>query len=408
LHYHPLKEGSFMEIRKDSLVTPAMQTSADGKGKVRETESSPAAPGDTFTKSARDANATFTAENFYSIPTPMEMTPQGKKIMYPEKRIDAVREVLEMQKVWDEGITGKGVTIAVVDTGIYPHPDIKGRILAFKDFVNGRDAVPYDDNGHGTHVAGCAAGSGEKADGHFKGPAPEANLVGVKVLSGQGSGSMAGIIKGIQWVIDNKDRYNIKVMNLSLGGPANLKEKDDLVSLAIKRAADAGIVPLIAAGNSGPMKYTIGTPAICSEALTVGAYDDKNTANKSDDTMAFFSSRGPTTRDGKVKPDIASPGVQIVSLRSPGSMIDKENVPHLGDYYVLLSGTSMATPVMAGVIADMIQANPNLTPAQVKEIAMKTARPLNDASPTMQGMGLTDPYAAVQEAKKRAAEKPDK
>lgn len=394
-----------MDIRNDNLVNPAAKPVVADTAKVRakKADGAPAVPGDIFTRSASEpkTDVAFKAENYFSIPTPMELTPQGKKIMYPEKRIDAVKEVLDMQKVWDEGITGKGVTIAVVDTGIYPHPDIKGRILAFKDFVNGRDDVPYDDNGHGTHVAGCCAGNGEKAEGSFKGPAPEANLVGVKVLSGQGSGSMAGIIKGIQWCIDNKERYNIKVMNLSLGGPANLKEKDDLVSLAIRRAAEAGIVPLIAAGNSGPAKFTIGTPAICSEALTVGAYDDKNTADKSDDTMAFFSSRGPTTRDGKVKPDVASPGVQIVSLRSPGSMIDKENVPHLGDYYVLLSGTSMATPVMAGVVADMLQANPSLTPEEVKSIAMKTAKVIPDASPTMQGAGLTDPYAAVQEAKAR-------
>jgi len=391
-----------MEIRKDSLVAPATMPAVSDGRKAAAPDGAPAAPGDTFTRSgAPKGDVVFTAESFYSLPTPMEMTPQGKKIMYPEKRIDAVKEVLDLQRLWDEGITGKGITIAVVDTGIYPHPDTKGRILAFKDFVNGRDDVPYDDNGHGTHVSGCCAGNGEKAEGHFKGPAPEANLVGVKVLSGQGSGSMAGIIKGIQWCIDNKDKYNIRVMNLSLGGPSNLKEKDDLVSLAIKRAADAGIVPLIAAGNSGPSKFTIGTPGNTSEALTVGAYDDKNTAEKSDDTMAFFSSRGPTTRDGVTKPDIASPGVQIVALRSPGSMIDKENVPHLGDYYVLLSGTSMATPVMAGVVADMLQANPNLSPAEVKEIVMKTAHQLKDASPTMQGAGLTDPYAAVQEAKRR-------
>ncbi|HXE73978.1 MAG TPA: S8 family peptidase, partial [Candidatus Nitrosotenuis sp.] len=305
--------------------------------------------------------------------------------------------------VWAQGFTGKGIGVAVIDTGVYPHPDLEGRIVGFKDFVNGK-TEPYDDNGHGSHVSGLVAGDGSKAGGKFKGTAPEANIIGVKVLDRMGGGSMANVIKGVQWCIENKDRYNIKVINMSLGAGSNQKEKDDIVALAVKACLDAGIVPVIAAGNSGPFKETIGTPAVARDVLTVGAYDDKNTPTLADDTMAFFSSRGPTTRDRNIKPDIASPGVQLVSLRSPGSMIDGENVMHLGDYYVLLSGTSMATPVAAGVVADVIQANPNLTPREVIQIIKETARPQEGVPAIMQGHGLIDPAAAVRRALQLKAE----
>jgi len=161
---------------------------------------------------------------------------------------------------------------------------------------------------------------------------------------------------------------------------------------------EAGIVPVVAAGNSGPGKQTIGTPAISSQVLTVGAYDDKNTPEHDDDTMAYFSSRGPTTRDKNIKPDISAPGVNMVSFRSPGSQIDRANVMHLGDYYVLLSGTSMATPVTAGIVADIIQANPDLTPQQVIGILKETAEPMKDTKAILGGHGLVDPAKAVRRA----------
>lgn len=236
------------------------------------------------------------------------------------------------------------------------------------------------------------------AGGKFQGSAPEANLVGVKVLSGEGGGAMSDVIRGIDWCVANKQKYNIRVMSLSLGAPAFQKERYDLVAKAIAKAYDAGIVPVIAAGNSGPFLETIGTPAISSKGLTVGAYDDKNTPNVADDTMAVFSSRGPTTRDRTIKPDIASPGVQLVATLSPKSMIDRENIPRYGDHYILLSGTSMATPVAAGIVADVIQANPDLTPGEVINLLKTTTRPIADTNPLVQGAGLIDPLTAVKTA----------
>jgi len=333
----------------------------------------------------------------FHVPSPMELEGLSKGVPDGTKRIDVLKEVLHLDQVHAMGITGKGVTVAVIDTGTFPHEDYKARLIGWKDMVNDRPE-PYDDNGHGTHCAGLVLGDGKMAGGKFQGSAPEANLVGVKVLSGEGGGAMSDVIRGIDWCVANKQKYNIRVMSLSLGAPAFQKERYDLVAKAIAKAYDAGIVPVIAAGNSGPFLETIGTPAISSKGLTVGAYDDKNTPNVADDTMAVFSSRGPTTRDRTIKPDIASPGVQLVATLSPKSMIDRENIPRYGDHYILLSGTSMATPVAAGIVADVIQANPDLTPGEVINLLKTTTRPIADTNPLVQGAGLIDPLTAVKTA----------
>lgn len=331
--------------------------------------------------------------------TPIELRHPYPKKQVPDgsKRIDAVKDVLHMDQVHAMGITGKGVTVAVIDTGIYPHEDYQARLIGWKDMVNDRPQ-PYDDNGHGTHCAGLVAGDGHMAGGKFQGSAPEANLVGIKVLSGEGGGAMSDVVRGIEWAIENKERYNIRVLSMSLGAPSFQKARFDLVSQAVDKAYDAGILPVIAAGNSGPTLETIGTPGISDKALTIGAYDDKNTANLSDDTVAFFSSRGPTTRDRTLKPDMVSPGVNLVSTLSPRSGIDRENIPRYGDHYILLSGTSMATPVAAGIVACMLQANPLLTPAQTVDILKATALEVADTSPIVQGAGLINPVEAVKTA----------
>lgn len=238
---------------------------------------------------------------------------------------------------------GTGVTIAVVDTGIYRHPDFASRIIAFADFVSGKKS-PYDDNGHGTHVAGCAAGDGRRSGGRYRGPAPGALLAGVKVLDKTGSGSMSGVLAGINWVIANRARYKLRIMSISLGGaPAQTCGADPLC-LAVGRAWQAGIVVVVAAGNEGPGPGTISTPGVSPVVITVGAMDDRNTVNRSDDRLAGFSSRGPTP-ESVHKPDILAPGVSITAARSPGSVIDRSSPgARVGAWYLRLSGTSMATP----------------------------------------------------------------
>ena len=263
--------------------------------------------------------------------------------------------------MWNLGYDGSGITIAVIDTGIdASHPDLQGKVIGWKDFVNGKTS-PYDDNGHGTHVSSIAAGTGAASNGKYKGMAPGAKLVGVKVLSGEGSGSVSDIIAGVDWVIQNKDKYGIRVINLSLGGSQSSDGTDSL-SQEVDKAWEAGIVVCVAAGNSGPDKYTIGSPAAAPEVITVGAVD-KN------DVITDFSSRGPTA-DNRLKPEVVAPGNWIIAARASGTQLTDVTI---GDYYVAAPGTSMATPHVAGISALILQAHPDWTPDQVKKALIETA-----------------------------------
>lgn len=302
--------------------------------------------------------------------------------------MDNANQTLGVDKLHAKGITGKGVTVCVIDTGIAQHPDVKDRIIGFKDMVNGK-AEAYDDQGHGSHCAGIVAGSGVSSEGKFKGVAPEASLVGVKVLDAQGSGSFSNVIKGIQWAVENKEQFSIDVISMSLGGRASQSAENDPVAQAVEAAHAAGITTVVAAGNEGPRGGTIGTPAIAPNIITVGAQDDKGTLTREDDGLAYFSSRGPTTVDKLTKPDILAPGVNITSLSNRGNG------------YVSMSGTSMATPFAAGVAALMHQVKPEISPSQVKEVMMQNADslpPVNgkplDAN--QQGKGVVDPIQNVE------------
>ncbi|MEN1967137.1 S8 family peptidase [Lentibacillus sp. N15] len=290
--------------------------------------------------------------------------------------LDVATREIGAKKVQEQlGLTGKGVTVAVIDTGIYPHEDLtspENRIIAFKDFVqNETDA--YDDNGHGTHCAGDVAGNGDQSGGKFIGPAPKASLIGVKVLDQDGGGKLSTIIKGIAWCINNKSKYNIRIISLSLGADAFESYRDDPLAQAAEKAWHHGIVVCAAAGNEGPMAKTISTPAIDPFIITVGSADDQNTPTRSDDTIADYSSRGPTI-DSFVKPDIYAPGTNIISLLAPDSTLATQSQEQIVDEnYIQLSGTSMATPICAGVVALMLEANPYLSPNDVKSILQTTA-----------------------------------
>lgn len=320
-----------------------------------------------------------------------------KKIWY-DREVKAVLDVasptVQSPALWENNLTGQGVVVAVLDTGIYDHPDLSGRIKAFNDLVN-QKTNPYDDNGHGTHVAGDIASNGSQSGFRYCGPAPEAEVVGVKVLDKMGSGSFSTVIEGIQWCIDNKESLKIKVINMSLGAAAIESYQNDPVCQAVEKAWQAGIVVCAAAGNDGPEPKTISTPGIDPIIITVGALDDINTTNPDDDDVAEFSSRGPTI-DDLIKPDILAPGANIISLRSPGSMLDKKNSQsRVDNWYSSFSGTSMATPVCCGVVAQMLQADGSLTPEQVKARLIETARKLGDLDPNVQGAGVIDAQEAV-------------
>ncbi|UCZ53946.1 S8 family peptidase [Bacillus shivajii] len=291
----------------------------------------------------------------------------------------------------DTVLTGSGVTVAVIDTGIHPHEDLLGRITGFADFIDGRTQA-YDDNGHGTHVAGAVAGNGRSAGGEYQGPAPEANVIGVKVLNKTGAGSLETVMQGVDWCISYNERNPdrpINIINLSLGSPAQRfdQEEDDPLVKIVNAAWDRGIVVCAAAGNDGPSTQTIASPGLSGKIITVGALDNRNSVEREDDDVASFSSRGPTIY-GKTKPDLLAPGVEIISLRSPNSYLDKlQKQRRVGEAYISMSGTSMATPICAGVCALYLQHHPEDTPEQVKRALMRGTDLWRDRYPNIYGAG---------------------
>ena len=309
----------------------------------------------------------------------------------PHLDLDSATSTLGLDAMWSRGFTGKGIGIAVIDTGVAAHRDLRDRIIAYKDITGGADK-PKDDIGHGTHVASIAAGAGiERA--RYKGCAPEADVIGIQVFDSHGETSASNIIAGIEWAIENKDKYHIRVFNLSLGAPIDAPAKDDPVAKAVEAAVAAGIVPVIAAGNNGPDSGTIMSPAHAPDAIAVGAFDDHHTPERSDDRMAKFSSHGPTDYDGFTKPDLVAPGVDITAAKKSSG-------------YITYSGTSMASPMVAGCVALLLQACPNLTPLQVRDVLMRTARPLPGYDANTQGAGVVDPFAAMKAAQVPLASAP--
>lgn len=254
------------------------------------------------------------------------------------------------------GYTKNDVVIAVIDTGIDSgHVDLDGgKVIAWKDWVNNQ-TTPYDDNGHGSHVSGIIAGTGE-GNSSYKGVAPGAALIGLKVLNSGGSGSISNVDAAIDWAITNKSLYNIRVINLSLGISGS-SDGNDSTSRLVNRAYNNGIVPVVAAGNDGPDFYTIGSPGAAANAITVGAQADPG---ENGFFQAYFSSRGPTA-DERIKPDVSAPGYNITSVRAGTS-----------SSYITYSGTSMATPFVAGTTALLLSANSSLTPSQIKSILTST------------------------------------
>ncbi|MFK7696132.1 S8 family peptidase [Paenibacillus sp. HJGM_3] len=287
------------------------------------------------------------------------------------------------------GVTGKGVTIGIIDTGVFPHPDLVkpvNRITAFRDFVGNRKK-PYDDNGHGTHVAGDAAGNGFSSNGRFTGPAPRSRLVVAKAFNRNGSANTSDVIAALGWILRTRKKFGTRIVNMSFGAPGVTNCANDPLCAAATKAWNAGLVVVAAAGNSGPGARTIESPGINPKIITVGAADDRGTIRQADDTVAGFSSRGPIA-GGKVKPDLVAPGVGIISLRAPGSLLDiEEPQARVGRNYFRMSGTSMATPIVSGAIAQILQRRPKLCPGQIKSKLKRTAVKLRGFGPNAQGQG---------------------
>ena len=326
-------------------------------------------------------------------------------------------------------LTGKGIGIAVIDSGITAwHDDLyltdarsprsAPRVVHFKDFTkvaNPRiwtSEQPSDDYGHGTHVAGIIAGNGFDSDGARSGIAPGASLIGLKVLDANGQGYISDVIAAIDYAIAVRKTYNIRVINLSVATGVFESYETDPLAQAARRAVDAGIVVIAAAGNlganaHGELQYGgITSPGNAPWVLTVGAASHEGTAARSNDTLARFSSRGPTWIDFAAKPDLVAPGVGIESLADPHSTLSATYSEYLLDGvrdtpykpYLSLTGTSMAAPVVAGTVALMLEANPRLTPNAVKAILQYTAEVREGESFLVQGAGLLNALGAVRVA----------
>ena len=296
------------------------------------------------------------------------------------------------KEVWDADDLGAGVTVAFLDTGIDPTfvslrrpPHGRGnRILAYYDVLSGRLyksrrllRSPRDPNGHGTHVAGIVGNSAyERRDGEYRGVAPAANLVAVRVLDETGVGTYADAIEGIQWVVDNKDTYNIRVLNISMYGTVFAPYWADPFNLATMAAWQAGIVVVACAGNDGPDPLSIGVPGNTPYIITVGAFTDNYTPEDfGDDYIPPFSANGPTL-DAFVKPDVIAPGAHIVSLMRRNTYLNKQYPENrVNGRYFRMTGTSMSTAVVSGIAALMLSENPDLTPDQVKYRMTITAHP---------------------------------
>ena len=274
--------------------------------------------------------------------------------------INNTKRFINLENLTENKYFGSGVTVAFIDTGINPHIDFilpQNRIIEFVDLINNK-SLPYDDNGHGTFVASVCGGSGKRSSSHFSGVAPKINIVSIKALNKKGETDSNKILDAMQYVYDNAQRLKIKVVCMSFGADS-LGNNDPLQKGALA-LWHKGIVVVAAAGNSGPKEHTIKSPGSSPKIITVGGLD---TSCEDELKVADFSSRGPILT--RFKPDLIAPSVDVV-----GASI-KPDEP-----YVKMSGTSVATPIVAGICAIMLEKNKNLTPDRLKFLLISKCKSL--------------------------------
>lgn len=282
-------------------------------------------------------------------------------------QVNTSKKVCNLYNLTKGELKGENIAVAVIDTGIRSHLDFvcpTNRIICFKDFVNNK-SFPYDDNGHGTFISSVLGGNGLISGRKYEGIAPKVNLVVLKALDERGETGAFTILEAMQWVFDNKEKYNIKVICMSFG--SNPLGNSDPLKLGAETLWDNGIIVVAAAGNSGPEKSSIKSPGISSKIVTVGALDDGRTPNGKFDKKLFkvadFSSRGPAFRF--YKPDLITSGVNLIGASN-----------NINENYTIMSGTSVATPIVAGVCALLCQKYSNITPSQIKSILLNNTIPI--------------------------------
>jgi serine protease AprX len=361
------------------------------------------------------------AEGVRAVTVDAALTPQGGKKGWDDTKdgdehaasFDTAADLGSLQNaakmigdddLWAGHVTGRGVDVALVDTGVVPVAglDGAGKVVNGPDlsFESQSPALRYlDANGHGTHMAGIITGAD---DGDFTGIAPDARLVSVKVGAASGATDVSQVIAAIDWVVQhrNDDGLNIRVLNLSFGTDGVQDYLLDPLTYAVEVAWRKGIVVVVAAGNRGPEATRLDDPAYDPRVLAVGATDPNATAGTKDDLVASFSSRGNATR----RVDLVAPGRSIVGLRNPGSNVDLEHpLSVVADRFTRGSGTSQAAAVTSGAVALLLQKRPTLTPDQVKALLRSTAKNLDRADPLGRGEGLLDLHKAAGAATPSAA-----
>lgn len=252
-----------------------------------------------------------------------------------------------------EMYTGRGIGVAVLDTGIFPHIDFNGRIWAFHDMLSNR-ARPYDDNGHGTCVAGILGGSGKASGGKYRGIAPGCGIIAVKVLDRFGNGNKEDVIHAFGWILQNRERYGIRVVNISVGTTYKTRDEHDALIQGVEFLWDQGLVVVAAAGNQGPTPGSVTVPGCSKKVITVGSSDMLT-------GKGAVSGRGPTF-ECVCKPDLVAPGNRITSC-APGADFS----------YATKSGTSMSTPLISGAVACALEKNPFLTNVEIKMMLKESA-----------------------------------
>lgn len=290
--------------------------------------------------------------------------------------MNQIKSLIHCRGTFSDGLTGKGVGVAVLDTGIFPHQDFDERIIGFADFVNQRTRC-YDDCGHGSHICGIIGGSGAASGGRYQGMAPGCNLVALKVLDRKGNGYVKDVLAGIAWVLERKEELGIRILNISVGagGRKRMNENSALVR-GVNQAWDAGLVVVVAAGNNGPRRMSVTTPGISRKVITVGCSDDDREVLVGGKRMVDYSGRGPTM-SCICKPDVVAPGCRVVSCAAQDHK------------YTVKSGTSMSTPIVSGAIALLLEKNPEMSNKDVKLKLMRSCRDIG-LPKNQQGWGMLD------------------
>ncbi len=265
--------------------------------------------------------------------------------------------------------TGNGIVTAVLDTGIYPHADFDNRIIYFHDYV-GKKKYPYDDNGHGTHVAGIISGSGKLSNGRYRGIAPKSKIISLKILDKRGNGKMEHILSALEWIRTQKEKFSIRIINISIGTADSANQKNKDLIHAVEQLWDEGFIIVTAAGNMGPQAGTITVPGCSRKVITVGASDMLEGKDG-------ISSVGPTS-ECICKPDLVVPGAGIISCSSIPSKA-----------YQPKSGTSMSVPLVSGAIALLLEKDPLLRNIEVKMLLKEACIDLG-YDRNQQGWGLLD------------------